>query len=153
MLLEHAAHAQRRCATRDRAEPFPYALRTDHVDEPRLVFEVQEDRALRGRWLLAVRHDARDLDHRAIVDLAEIGRGYDALSTELGTHELRRMLADRKAHRPEIGVDGFHLGHAGKHRRAGAGHDTRQRLHDGAVVAYVRARGPERAGGPECSPS
>ena len=44
--------------------------------------------------LLAVRHDARDLDHRAVGELAQVGRGHHALARELLAHELGGVLAD-----------------------------------------------------------
>ena len=52
--LEAAADHHRRCLAGDAAEPRPAALRHDDVDQPGLVLEVEERRALRGHRALAV---------------------------------------------------------------------------------------------------
>ena len=79
---------------------FQIALGADHVDEPGLVLEVEEHRALRGRRLLAVRHHSGDLDDAAVGELAQIGRGDHALAGQLVAHELGGVLADARCPSP-----------------------------------------------------
>ena len=55
-----------------RPEPLPHPFAADHVDEPGLVLEVQEHRALRGRGLLAVCHHSRHLDDGAVGEHAQV---------------------------------------------------------------------------------
>src|SRR5882757_5912181 len=94
--FEHPAHAQRRRAARDQPEALPDPARADHVHEPGLVFEVQEDGALRGRGLLAVRHHSGHLDDRTIGKHPQIRGGDDTLEYQLLTDELGRVAPRRE---------------------------------------------------------
>ena len=82
------SRARARCGRR-LAVALPHVGSADHVDQAGLVLEVEEDHALRGRRLLAVRDHAGDVDDRAVGQLAQLLGGDDAPRRELGRARTR----------------------------------------------------------------
>src|SRR5688572_23063905 len=70
VLLQPSADEEGGAAPGHPAVAHPAPLRADDVDEPVLVLEVDEDRALGGGRTLAVGHDPADQHLLAVVDVA-----------------------------------------------------------------------------------
>jgi len=109
--LQRALDQQERLADQGQPVPVEECRAHDHVDEPGLVLEVEEDEALGGAGPLAHHHRSRHLHPRAVTEGGQIRRPRHAHSQEPPPPERHRMRAEGEAGAVVVGDQTLLRGH------------------------------------------